>query len=448
MTIKTMKEAEDLIYQSYLRAINHINETKDAKVKKPELTRELFDHLGSPDQNQKFILVTGSKGKGSTSRFISSLLSHLGFKVGLFTSPHLVRFNERIRIDGKAISDEDFVRLSNRLVEPFQMIESELKSNEYQGPIGLALAIAIMYFKENQTDINIIECGRGGLYDDTNILQNEWAVITPIMEEHLINLGPTIDDVIDHKLDIIKNETKFVYLSEQHEHLPKVLGKIHEWGLNQLSTYGKDFIAKNIAISARGTIFDIETSNHTYCNLKLPLLGSFQAINVATAVKLCEDILGESIDTSILKECYGRIQWPGRCEIIDQHPTVIVDGAINEKSARYIEEVVRKINCNHVVSVVGVPENKDYKGVIRVVSEFSQKIIVTKPDISHLVFPEDGGKVAKSFLTNSVEAPILAEAIQLAKQEQGVDTILIIGTQTLIANAKRLWNQDLMDIGK
>ena len=392
-------------------------------------------------------MVTGSKGKGSTARFISSLLGHLGFKVGLFTSPHLVHFNERIRINGKAISDEEFIRISNQLIKPFQLIESELNSNEYQGPIGLALAVATMYFKENQTDINVIECGRGGMYDDANILHNEWAVITPIMEEHLLNLGPTIEEVITHKLGIIKPETKFVYISEQHEHLPSVLKKINESPLSHTSIYNRDFHAENISISAQGTVFDVRTTKTSYENLKLPLLGSFQAINVATAIRVCEDLIGKSIQPAILQKCYGSIQWPGRCEIIDHHPTVIVDGAINEKSARYIQELIRKINHTHIISIVGVPENKDYKGVIQVLSEFSSKIIVTKPDISHLVFPEDGEQFAKSLLKNSVEVSVLADAVELAKQEQNVDTILIIGTQTLIANAKRLWNQNVMDIG-
>ncbi|MBY6273088.1 MAG: bifunctional folylpolyglutamate synthase/dihydrofolate synthase, partial [Bacillaceae bacterium] len=138
--IHTRKEAEDLIYRSYLRAVGNIKEKRDAEVRKPELTRKLFRLLGSPDRGQKFILVAGSKGKGSTARLISSLLSHLGWKVGLFTSPHLVAFNERIRIDGKAIPDGDFIRLANEILGPFTEIESGLRDDEYQGPIGLALA--------------------------------------------------------------------------------------------------------------------------------------------------------------------------------------------------------------------------------------------------------------------------------------------------------------------
>ncbi|MBO1004849.1 bifunctional folylpolyglutamate synthase/dihydrofolate synthase [Pseudogracilibacillus auburnensis] len=442
-----MKDAENLVYRSYLRAIKNIEIAEDAKVKKPELTRQLFDRLGSPDIGQKFILVTGSKGKGSTSRFISSLLGHLGYKVGLFTSPHLVDFNERIRIGGKAISDEDFMSLSEQVLPSFEEIEDTLAEDEYQGPIGIALAIATLYFRENNTDINVIECGRGGSFDDANILENEWAVITPVMEEHLNFLGPTIGDVIDHKLGIIKPSTKLVYISEQQEQISQIIEKKLSNYSGEIAYYGTDFEAKNIQLNARGTGFDVATSNQAYAELTLPLLGKFQASNAAIAVKICEDIYGRVIDLAVLKNCFGTMQWPGRCEIIDENPTVIVDGAIHEESAKHVGQVLQKISGYHIITIISVPSDKDYKGVIKVASEFSYKIIITKPDISHLNFPDDAYSYARSLLSNSIETSELKEAVQLAKIEEAVDIILILGTQTLIANAKRLWNQDLLDIG-
>ncbi|MFN7251651.1 MAG: bifunctional folylpolyglutamate synthase/dihydrofolate synthase [Anaerobacillus sp.] len=443
----TMIEAEALIYKSYLRAIGNIQETDDSKVKKIKLTRQLFDLLDSPDLGQRFVLVTGSKGKGSISRFISSLLGHLGFKVGLFTSPHLVNFNERIRINGKAISDDDFIRLSKKLEKPFEMIEMKLALDEYQGPIGLSLAIAALYFKENQTDINVIECGRGGEFDDTNILSNEWAVITPIMEEHLPNLGPTIEHIITHKLGIVKAQTKFVYISQQADILAKIEAELRKKFVENVSYYGRDFYSENISLHAAGTIFDVKTSKERYQQIALPLLGGFNAINGATAIKVCEDIINAPISPIILKNCFQTIRWPGRCEIVSRNPTVIVDGAINERSAKYVQELLASIPGKKIVSIVGIPANKDYKGVIKVLSEFSSKIIVTKPDISHLKFPSDAAIYAQTFLQNSLETDLLVEAVEIAKKEHAVDIIVIIGTQTLIANAKRIWNHSLMDIG-
>lgn len=445
--IKSMKEAEDLVYHSYIRAIGNIQERDDAKVRRPELTRKLFQSLHSPDQGQRYVLVTGSKGKGSTSRMISSILAQLGYKVGLFSSPHLVHFNERIRINGKAISDEDFIRLSNQIEKPVLEIEEKLHPNQYLGPIGINLAIAVLYFKENDTDINVIECGRGGRFDDTNILQNEYAVITPIMEEHLPDLGPRLENIVFHKTGIVKPNTKAVYISEQIGTLSMIKEHLEELPAVKKFFYNMDFLANHISLDSNGTSFNIQTSKASYQNLSLPLLGGFQAVNAATAVKICEDIIDGEIPFETLFHCFQSLQWPGRCEVIDHNPTVILDGAINRQSALYLQDVLLSIGSSKIVSIIGVPADKDYKGVIRVISEFSEKIIITKPDISHLIFPDDAGEYAKSLLPSSCETGLLENAITLAKHEPDVDTILIAGTQTLIANAKRLWHQSLLDIG-
>ncbi|MFC0560740.1 bifunctional folylpolyglutamate synthase/dihydrofolate synthase [Halalkalibacter alkalisediminis] len=450
MSIHTVKQAEDLIYQSYVRAIDHIEDVRDEKVKKPELTRRLLDLIGTPDQGQKFILVTGSKGKGSTSRFISSLLSHHGLKVGLFTSPHLVNFNERIRIDGKAISDQDLIRISNQIKESVETIEQNLSYDEYQGPIGIAIAIAARYFKENQTDINVIECGRGGKYDDTNVLNNEWAVITPIMEEHVPNLGPHLSNIVTHKLGIIKEQTKRIYINHQSE---KATALIKERLPNdkRYSFYANDFSVQQIEMTSKGTSFTVKTKRSTYAHLSVPLLGGFQAINAGIAVSVAEDIVKGPLKGRILRECFTQLQWPGRCEVIQTNPPVILDGAINETTANYVKDVVKLIDQTRekkIVTIVGVPANKDYQGVMKVLSEVSDEMIVTQPDRSHLPFPEDALETVLNYHANGVSFPFLAEALDYVKKDVDIDLILIIGTQTFIGNAKRLFGHSLLDIGK
>lgn len=155
-----------------------------------------------------------------------------------------MKYTERIRINGQAISDEDFIRLSRDIAKPFHNIEASIADDEYQGPIGISLAIATLYFRENKTDINVIECGRGGLYDDCNILNNEYAVITSIMMEHTQNLGPNIEDIISHKLGIIKGTTRFAYISEQPEYLINIQEKMNHLNNCHVSYYGQDFWRK------------------------------------------------------------------------------------------------------------------------------------------------------------------------------------------------------------
>ncbi|MEK4876695.1 MULTISPECIES: bifunctional folylpolyglutamate synthase/dihydrofolate synthase [Paenibacillus] len=448
MEFTSQSQVEDMIYSSYLRAINNITETLDEEVRKPEFTRALLDAVGSPDRNQKYILVTGSKGKGSTSRFISSLLSHLGYKVGLFTSPHLVDFNERIRINGQAIATEDFVRLGNVIHRGFHQLEEQLAADEYQGPVGVALAIAALYFKEKGTDINVIECGRGGRFDDTNVLSNDWAVITPIMEEHVAHLGPDLNSITLHKLGIIKNNTTNVYVSKQKSDVLAIMKD--NLSSNPVQYYEEQFLAESITTTSIGTTFDVRTKQAFYPALTLPLLGQFQAVNAASAVSLCEEITGGPLDQEIVHHCFKQLQWPGRCEVICHDPLTIIDGAIHRDSASYLAELIQLVNLERsrtVTSIIGVPKDKDYTGVIEVMSTVSDQLIVTKPDISHLIFPTDALLTAKSFLEKSSEFPCLEDALTYVKEQSPSEIIVIVGTQTLIGNAKRLFGQSLLNIG-
>ncbi|MGV3464518.1 MAG: bifunctional folylpolyglutamate synthase/dihydrofolate synthase [Heyndrickxia sp.] len=437
-TIQTMHDAENLIYQSYLRAHPHIQKVKDEEVRKPALTRKLLNSLGSPDKNEKYVLVTGSKGKGSTSMILASLLQFHGLKVGLFTSPHLISFNERIRINGTPIPNEDFTRFSNNMLPAFTKIEKDLSSTEYQGPVGLALAIAVMYFKEQKTDINIIECGRGGKYDDTNVLSNEWAILTSIMKEHTLQLGPTIYDIAKHKLGIVKEATQTVIIGKLEPFLKKYISQQLQSVAGDLRIYDKDFSAGKISVDKNGTSFNVSTALATYAKMKFPLLGTFQAYNAATAISACEAILHQPLKEESIIRCFGQLEWPGRCEIIAQNPTVIVDGAINRESAQYVKEVIQSFGKNKVISIVGVPHDKDYKGVIDIVASFSEKIFVSKPDISHLTFPSDALAYAKTIHNHVDETEWLEDAVNLVKKDS-FDILLIIGTQTFIGNAKRIY---------
>lgn len=459
MSITNQREAEDLIYRSYLRAAPHLPSAGDEQVRHPQLTRRLLDLLGAPDRGRRFVLVTGSKGKGSTSRLLSSLLSHLGYKVGLFTSPHLVDYRERIRIDGQAIGEADFVRLTQRIEPAWAEIERGLDAAAYQGPVGVSLAIAVSWFAEQGTDINVIECGRGGRYDDANVLANEWAVVTAIMEEHVRELGPGLDDIVRHKLGIVKSADTRLYIGAQRadalDAIKVELGMAGDRasGRNGCAAMaGETFAAAHVALSARGTTFDVRTERAVYQGLSLPLLGAFQADNAALAVQSCEDIAGAALDPATVAACFAGLQWPGRCEIVSREPLTIVDGAIHRDSAAYLAGVVRSLGLGdgaRVAAVIGVPKDKDYAGVIETLAPIVSRILVTRPDVSHLAFPEDALEVATRYCPGGSEAyPVLADALDALRAGPLPDCILIVGTQTLIGNAKRLYGQGLEDIGK
>lgn len=487
MPIANQREAEDLIYRSYLRAAPHLPSAGDERVRKPQLTRRLLDLLGAPDRGRRFVLVTGSKGKGSTSRLVSSLLSRLGYKVGLFTSPHLVDYRERIRIDGRAIGEADFVRVAQRIEPAWAEVERGLDAATYQGPVGVSLAIAVSWFAEQGTDINVVECGRGGRYDDANVLANESAVVTAIMEEHVRELGPGLGDIVRHKLGIVKSADSRLYVGAQREDaldaIKKALAAAENSAIGhdraetesangdmlaamdttiahngascrceRISIAGEAFAAEHVAMSARGTTFDVRTERALYRGLALPLLGAFQADNAAIAVQVCEDIAGTALDPGTVATCFAGLQWPGRCEIVSREPLTIVDGAIHRDSAAYLASVVSSLGLGagaRVAAVVGVPKDKDYAGVIKTLASVASRILVTRPDVSHLAFPEDALDVARRYCPDGSAAyPLLADALEALRAGPVPDCILIVGTQTLIGNAQRLYGQGLEDIGE
>ncbi|CAI6080594.1 bifunctional folylpolyglutamate synthase/dihydrofolate synthase [Cohnella sp. JJ-181] len=464
MSIATQREAEDLVYRSYLRAAPHLPAAGDEQVRSPHLTRRLLDLMGAPDREQRCILVTGSKGKGSTSRMISSLLSHLGYKVGLFTSPHLVDYRERIRVDGRAIGEADFVRLARRVEPAWAEIECGLGASTYQGPVGVSLAIAVGWFAEQGTDINVVECGRGGRYDDTNALANDWAVVTPVLEEHVRELGPGIGDIVRHKLGIVKSASTRVYVGKQRDDVREIVkAELESIGAKWRDSAGdsrhparfedETFAAERVAMTARGTAFDVRTAHTRYADLNLPLLGEFQADNAALAVQACEDIAGAALDPATVAGCFARLQWPGRCEIVSRAPLTVVDGAIHRDSAAYLVRVVGSLGLGadaRIAAIVGVPKDKDYAGVIETLAAVASRVLVTRPDVSHLAFPDDALEIARRYCpAGSAAFPLLADALDaLHAAGPSPDCILIVGTQTLIGNAKRLYGQGLEDIGK
>ncbi|QFT90075.1 Folylpolyglutamate synthase [Bacillus sp. THAF10] len=443
MTFHTMKDAIPFLYSSLLKAKPYQREENDAHTRAPHLTRMLLEELSLLPSAEKTILVTGSKGKGSTSRMIAAILQGMGWRVGLFTSPHLVDFNERIRVNGKSISDERFLAHLNRHAPHINEIAKTIKNPQhYLGPTGILLSLALAHFEETETDINVIEIGRGGLYDDTNVLDNKWAVISKVMLEHLGFLGHTMTDIAFHKSGIVKNMTEHTIVGKQSEDasfaLKKQLGE-------RPSYYGYHFwpTLRNAELGC--THFDLVTPLKNYRNLPLSLMGTFQVENASLAIRTCETIIGSGLDERLLKETFSRLRWPGRLEVISKDPFIILDGSINRESAVYLKEVLPLVNTTKVATIIGVPENKDYEGVIEVCSTFSDLLVVTTPDNSHKSFPADALEVARRYHPGAIEVDLLSNAVKMAMAEKAT-CIFVVGTQSMIGSAKEIWRDRLEDL--
>ncbi|MFA8439516.1 bifunctional folylpolyglutamate synthase/dihydrofolate synthase [Pueribacillus sp. YX66] len=429
--IQTKTEAIDLIYSSY----NKAKTSSDEITRVQYLARELLNSLGSPDNHKQIVLVTGSKGKGSTASFISSLLHRLGYKTGLFTSPHYISFNERVQVNGIPISDSDFVRLANRVAPHVYKIVERLKANEYLGPIAINLAIALLYFSEKQVDFIILEAGKGGKNDDTNVVHNQWSVITPIFNEHIDELGPTISHIITHKLGIIKKNS-VTLISKQQKNIVKEIDKslaAHE----NVFTYERDFSVLHSDISKSGMTFDFKTSRAIYKNLHVPLFGSFQCENIALAVQTCERILGKMINQTEIHQWLKTLTNFGKCELLLDEPVVIADATINEHSATYLREVITYFSRKNVVAIVGLSRDKDYKGVVHTLAPFTKRCIISKPTKGYKSFHEQEIFHYSSHLLPCEVVSSPEEAVKHALNQSKNDLIVVVGNHSFIAETRQ-----------
>ena len=445
--LKTASEVESFIYSSYVNKCKMIPEGNDKFKRKPQLTRQLLDGLGSPDKSQKNIMITGSKGKGSLSILLAKILEKEGLKVGLFTSPHLQNYCERIRINGKAIEERMLVFYGNRLKLFYESIKKDLKSYEYIGPVGATSVMAMDYFLKEQTDINIIECGRGARYDDVNQIVGFMAGINKIFTEHRGDLGDTINEIAYHKAGILKKNIKRAYNAEQSKCVDRILRyESRKIGV-PLFCYGIDFKAVNIRLESSGTCFDVHTLYGDYKNLELSMLGYHQGENASLAIAMAEGILGRQLKIAILKNTLKKIYWPGRMEIIEQTPLTIIDGCIVIESLEEVKKVLNVFSGRKIITVLAIPEDKDYLVVLKGVSEFSKDIIITYANNDYLRFSEnqvvESNKVIPVLFREKISESIALGKSLLKSKE---DILLFLGTQSFIGDIESLYGLDTLNI--
>lgn len=500
----TSRDIEHWIYTSYMAAKTHMTETLDEKVRRPHWTRAILDALGSPDQAIRNVAVTGSKGKGSTAVMIAEILRAHGWKVGLFTSPHLTHFTERIRLNQEEIPEEMFVRLGRQVKAVVDPLSSELAPFEYFGPVGLTAAIAALYFKEKKADIVIWECGRGALFDDINQITHEVAVITPIMEEHLTHLGPRLTDVIRHKLGIVTPAVRAVCIGQQQAEACREIAEFAaRWENKEIVQLGENVCLSDVEANTEGAQLTLRTPYHRYERVKLPLLGAFQAENAALAIASAEQAarllvnppmeMGSApkrhrptphalrrnppmnkgsapkgdiemlqvgryanlpveedwapIDDTLVHTALAHVQWPGRLEILSQQPLIIVDGAIHRRSAKYVADMLSQLNHKRGILIVGVPRDKDYNGVIQVLAPFANKVIVTVANHDYLQFPADAPDVAKRFCSRVEfkERALDAFCTGLRQLAPG-EWLAIVGTQSLVGESQKFFSSIHVDV--
>lgn len=399
-------------------------------------TERLMSILGEPRNSFRSVHIAGTNGKGSTAAIIASILKESGFKVGMFTSPHLVSFTERIKINNSPISEEDVAELTSYIRKI--VAATDLKPTFFE----FITAIAFYYFACEKVDWAVVEVGMGGRFDATNVILPVVSVITNIGFDHKEFLGQSISEIAFEKAGIIKHAIPVVTAVNNSEALEVIENVAKKTG-SEIYIYGKDFKGSLTFIGDRRITFDYTSINHSigyinnfkdYKNLTLPLSGRHQLYNASLAIRTCETLRhrGFPVTDGAINDGISRLKFGGRLEWISQTPSIIIDSAHNPDAAKALADAVKEIFLEHkkIILIIGIMKDKDIEGVLSPLTQIADTIILTKPEGERAASPER-----------------LKEALKKLEKWDNGNSMLnsIITTNTVdeaIERAKELWNEN------
>lgn len=412
-------------------------------------TRKLLERADLLAEERAYAVVTGSRGKGSVTTIMAKLLESLGHRVGALTSPHLVHWNERIRVDGRMIPTADFLRILRELQPMIDSVTEELSASQYLSPQGIFLAIALRHFNEMHVNVAVLEVGRGGRFDDVAVAPNRLAVFAPIMREHSALLGDSLERIAWHKAGIIKQACDVVTLPQDPAAMRAIKAEAAVTGANLTCLTPAD-LAKRLADQPAGQVIHLPP----YGPLLLPLLGRYQIENATLAIRAVEmfqrHLGGDPPESAAFIDAIQcglkRVKWLGRAQKLDDVPAVYVDGAITIASAKSFVESVRDRLSEPVISIVGIPRDRDFPSVYRVMAEASQALIITETDINpNTRFPgqADAVAAARECCSDVYYKKALPIALSLARAKAGESgTILLAVSLMLVGECMLIWDVD------
>ncbi|MCL1924454.1 MAG: aromatic acid exporter family protein [Defluviitaleaceae bacterium] len=357
---------------NYTEAIKHI-QSQNTYGMKLDLHRieKLLKHLGNPEKNLNFVHIAGTNGKGSTSSFCFHILKETGKKIGLFTSPYIQRFTERIRINDFEIKEEEITRITSEIIS---IVDNYEESEEKPTWFEIVTAIAFVYFNEQKCDVVVLEVGLGGNLDATNVIPKSLvSIITAIGYDHMNVLGNTLEEIAEKKAGIIKPKGKVVAYP-QAENIIEVFREKANKENATLTVIDE----KNIQPVTHG--IDGQTFNYKDMqNISISLLGDHQVYNAITAI---EGILQTGLATEEqIREGLKKTVWPGRLELLSKEPLFFLDGAHNTQG---VESLVRNLKAlcpnEKFTFIVGVLNTKEPNEMIKLVKELAESFICVTPE--------------------------------------------------------------------
>ena len=382
-----------------------------------ERIQALLDAMGNPERKCKFVHVTGTNGKGSTCAMVASILRKAGYKTGLYTSPYLIRFNERIQINGEQISDADICELTE-YVKPFAESIFE-RPTEFE----MVTAIGFEYFARHKCDIVVCEVGMGGEFDATNVIPApEAAVICNIGLDHTEVLGDTLEKIAGAKAGIIKPGCDAVLYRER----PSVEAVFEERckALNvPLHKADFDFLHL-LSHSLEAQVFDWER----FHALRLPLLGEHQLHNAAVALTTARVLQkrGWKITDEQIREGIESVRWPGRFELMRKDPMFIIDGGHNPQCIEALVKNIRDYLPGRELTVLtGVLGDKDFHCMYRDVAQYAKEFITITPANARALTAEKLADYLRQFGKPVTACDVVADGVRLAIEHAGKDGVVL-----------------------
>ena len=433
--------------------------TKESLNQNNEKLKKIYELLGKPCENKKIVHIAGTNGKGSTATFLENIFFAAGYSVAKFTSPHILRFNERILVNKEMISDEDVVKYCEAVMNVLE--ENGLQINFFE----IATFVALLYFKEKNPDFIFLETGLGGRYDATNIVKSTIAAITNVSFDHVALLGNSLEKIADRKAGIIKNRQLCIYAQNLAE-LEEAVKRETDNSINVLKKY-KGFqaeldnqnyktimkIVENENSKESGNIKkseNIEKINNNKNNLEktfvLPLFGKFQANNFLIAYEIAK-IYG--ISDKVIQKGLDEISLAGRFEIFSKNPATILDVAHNDDSVKVLTENLNELfKDDEVIFVLSVLGTKDIANIFKRILEKNYKIFITS--LKEVTYGLSAEEIKKNLENSNIstkniifEDDILQAYNQakemVLKKDNSYKAIVVCGSFYEIAKFKKLF---------
>lgn len=417
---------------TYKNALNYIENTYLFGAN-PSLSRmkKLLDLIGNPQNSLKYVHVAGTNGKGSTSSAVASVLEEAGYKTGLYTSPYITDFRERIKVNGEMIKKSELVKEVEYII-PF--VEKAAKDGFKPTEFEIITAIGFDYFKKKGCEIVVLEVGLGGRYDATNVIDNSIvSVITAISYDHTKLLGNTLTEIAGEKSGIIKhNGTCVVSPSQETEALETIMKNCAEQ--NSMIILPNENAVKIKKESLAGT--DIEYGTFSF---HIPLPGRHQIRNFLTALEAIKTVKknGFNISDENIKKGFSKVRFAARLEVLNKSPLVLVDGAHNPSGTAALADAIKRYLTVSPVVIMGMLKDKDYETSVKEIALLSKSFIAVKPESPRALEAEKTAETAKQYCTDSNYENNYLNAFKSALNKSGNGPIVICGSLYLAGKMRK-----------